>query len=772
MKKIYLLVLLLISGLVSAQSIPIIEVRENDSDGVPVHEGELVTVTGTITTSNQFGTDGPAYIQDPTAGVAIYGGSFASFVEIDDSITITAEVTNYRGLTELDFGADGSQFSRHGDGQKVQPKVVTLAELYDQEWNGTEEFEGSLVRINNVSINGTGNFEGGTNYQITDSTGSLEMRIDDGVGSIIGTAIPSSVVDIIGVVGQFNYGAPYDEGYQILPRFADDILIEDEPIIISPVVASDITTNSVTVYFSTINKGDTKVEYGKTEQLELGTISIDEDTTYHVVKIEDLEPLTTYYYKAFSSNGVITSESDIYSVTTASTDPELGEMNVYFNEEVDNSVAIPGNEVEGDVDLRDKIIDRINTATYSIDMAVYSFTLNDVANALIAAKNRGVKVRVVYHNRDVQSAMQQLLDNGIQMSQRASGGLMHNKFAVFDARDDSTENDWVWTGSWNWTTLEMDWRNNVMEINDPSLAEAYTNEFEEMWGSDGDNPDPDNAKFGSQKTDNTAHFFNIGGKPVKLYFSPSDNTENYIENAVASADTSIYFSLLVFTSNGLYSTIEDRHSSGVEDIRGVINDVNSTGSVYSNLQNLSNSEVFSFGGSNTMHNKYGLVDAPFPTSKPTTITGSHNWSAAANESNDENTLIIDDIYIANQYMQEFKKVYNESGGTTSFVVPVISDVQEEGLYPDKIKLNQNYPNPFNPLTTITFFLPQRKIVDLSVYNMLGEKVVTIYRGEAQAGLNVFDFNVNDVPGGLASGMYIYRLSTGQKSISKKLILLK
>jgi phosphatidylserine/phosphatidylglycerophosphate/cardiolipin synthase-like enzyme len=491
-----------------------------------------------------------------------------------------------------------------------------------------------------------------------------------------------------------------------------------------------------------------------------------------VVKIEDLEPLTTYYYKAYSSNGIVTSESQIYSVTTASTNPELGEINVYFNQAVDNSVAIPGNEAKGNIDLRDKVIERINAATHSIDIALYSFTLNDVANALIAAKNRGVKVRVVYHNRDVQSAIQQLLDEGIEMSQRSSSGLMHNKFAVFDARDDSSENDWVWTGSWNWTTLEMDWRNNVVEINDHALAQAYTTEFEEMWGSEGDEPNPDEAKFGAQKTDNTTHSFNIGGNPIKLYFSPSDNTEDYIENAVASADTSIYFALLVFTSNGLYSTIEDRHSAGVEDIRGIINNINSTGSEYTNLKNLSNSEIFSFGGSRTLHNKYGLVDAPFKTSKPTTITGSHNWSASANERNDENTLIIDDIYIANQYMQEFKKVYNESGGTTSFVVPVITDVKEKGLYPESIVLNQNYPNPFNPLTTITFFLPKRNFVDLSVYNMLGQKVLTIYEGEADAGLNVFDFNANDVPGGLSSGMYIYRLSTDKKALTKKFILLK
>ena len=345
---------------------------------------------------------------------------------------------------------------------------------------------------------------------------------------------------------------------------------------------------------------------------------------------------------------------------------------------------------------------------------------------------------------------------------------MHNKFAIFDSRDPEPTNDWVWTGSWNWTSTELNWRNNSVEINDPSLAQTYQDEFEEMWGSDTDTPNSSNAKFGSNKTDNTSHAFSIGGIPVGLYFSPADQTESKIINAIASADSSIYFAILSFTSDGIFNSIEQRHSIGMTDIRGIINDYNVQGSEFTNLQNLSDSEVFAFDIGGTLHHKYGLVDAASASSDPVVITGSHNWSRNANESNDENSLIIHDIYIANQFMQEFKKRYNELGGTTIFNIPVLTSIDDDELTPKILVLDQNYPNPFNPVTTISFIMPNSGYVDLSVYNLLGQKVANIYTGIAKAGKTVVDFNGSE----LSSGIYFYTLSTKSESFTKKLMLLK
>ncbi|MBN2571452.1 MAG: T9SS type A sorting domain-containing protein [Ignavibacteriales bacterium] len=785
MKK-FLLAFLFTCVNIFAQTItPIIQLRQNDANGVPVYLDSTVTILGIVTAANQFGDVGPAYIQDSSAGIAVYGNYFISYLVIGDSIKITAKVTNYNGLTELNYGT-GSSFTKYGKGVEKIPQETTLLQISSQQWNGLELLEGKLVIIKNATINASGNFQGNTTYSISDSSGALQIYIDNSVSDIIGKKIPEGKIDLIGVVGQYDISDPdtvFNIGYQILPRFWDDIIIL-LPYIVEPIIATNITKNSFNVSFNTQNKGNTKVKYGLTNAVELDSVVIEEDTTFHIVQITELEPQTKYFFKAFSENENGTSESNTYFTITAPSDSTSGIINVYFNSSVDNTVAISGNEAIGNVDFEQKLIERINSATYSIDMAVYSYDgLDNLTNAIILAKNRGVKVRIVYQNRTIQSSMQELLNAGILMSQRPSSldGIMHNKFAVIDARDTIYTNDWVWTGSWNWTTTELSWRNNVIEIKDPNLAVAYTQEFEEMWGSNTDTPDSLNAKFGSDKTDNTNHLFSVNGIQIESYFSPSDNTETQIRGVVNSADSSIYFALLNFTSNDIFTSIQSRHTAGLNDVRGIIEDAGIEGSEYLNLQALFGNEIIDYEyGSGKLHHKYGMVDVSYPELAPIVITGSHNWSASANEHNDENTLIIHNIYIANQYMQEFKARYNESGGSTPFVVPNVSDIYEYETTPTGYKLEQNYPNPFNPSTTIIYSTPPQhspyqgegvsegSLITLKVYDILGQEIATLVNEEQSPGIYKVEFNGSN----LSSGIYFYQLRIGSFNQVKKMVVLK
>ncbi len=84
------------------------------------------------------------------------------------------------------------------------------------------------------------------------------------------------------------------------------------------------------------------------------------------------------------------------------------------------------------------------------------------------------------------------------------------------------------------------------------------------------------------------------------------------------------------------------------------------------------------------------------------------------------------------------------------------------------KLLQNYPNPFNPTTVIRFSLPKASDVKLLVYNILGEKVATLVSSKMVAGNHSVNFNASN----LASGMYIYRISSGSYVTVKKMMLLK
>ncbi len=80
----------------------------------------------------------------------------------------------------------------------------------------------------------------------------------------------------------------------------------------------------------------------------------------------------------------------------------------------------------------------------------------------------------------------------------------------------------------------------------------------------------------------------------------------------------------------------------------------------------------------------------------------------------------------------------------------------------------SYPNPFNPSTKIAFEIPQSSNINLSVFNMLGEKVASLHEGFVPAGAYSTQFNASNLP----SGMYIVRLQAEKTSISKKVMLMK
>jgi hypothetical protein len=92
----------------------------------------------------------------------------------------------------------------------------------------------------------------------------------------------------------------------------------------------------------------------------------------------------------------------------------------------------------------------------------------------------------------------------------------------------------------------------------------------------------------------------------------------------------------------------------------------------------------------------------------------------------------------------------------------------ENMVVKEFALEQNYPNPFNPTTVINFSLPKASDVQLSVYNILGEKITELVNGKMVAGNHSVNFNATN----LASGMYIYRIQAGNFVSVKKMMLLK
>jgi hypothetical protein len=159
-----------------------------------------------------------------------------------------------------------------------------------------------------------------------------------------------------------------------------------------------------------------------------------------------------------------------------------------------------------------------------------------------------------------------------------------------------------------------------------------------------------------------------------------------------------------------------------------------------------------------IHHKYGIVDANTPNSDPMVITGSHNWSTAAETVNDENTLIIHDAEIANWFLQEFSQRYCElKGGTTCIYNPPIAT--------DKVNSNNlsvnTFPNPASDRFSVQTM--GSDLIQLSIFNSLGQKI-SIHELNAE----ISEISTEFLPAG--SYYLIFQSKNLQKS--EKLLIIK
>ena len=121
--------------------------------------------------------------------------------------------------------------------------------------------------------------------------------------------------------------------------------------------------------------------------------------------------------------------------------------------------------------------------------------------------------------------------------------------------------------------------------------------------------------------------------------------------------------------------------------------------------------------------------------------------------------------------------YEEPGGLNKLIrgcvidgdtFGIITTVEEDTQSPKEFYISQNYPNPFNPMTNIRFRTSNFGFVALKVYDVLGNKIRTLVNEEKPAGEYQVTFNGSN----LASGIYVYRIKTNGKIISKKMTLLQ
>ncbi len=284
----------------------------------------------------------------------------------------------------------------------------------------------------------------------------------------------------------------------------------------------------------------------------------------------------------------------------------------------------------------------IDEARVSVDVAAYSLSLFSMRAALLRAQARGIQVRMVMESDNMDSSVPQaLIEAGIPVVGDRREGLMHDKFVVIDRSE-------VWTGSMNFTTSgTYDDNNNLVHIRSTKVAEDYTVEFEEMYTNDFFGPDAIAETPNARLT--------VDAVPLEVYFSPDDHVAVRIVELLRGAQQSVYFMAYSFTADDFGEILRQKAEQGL-NIAGVMEDSqikSNKGTEFEPFQ-LAGLPVYRDGNLGQMHHKVFIIDQQI------VITGSYNFSASAERTNDENVIIFFDPQIAAQYLDEFRRVDAET----------------------------------------------------------------------------------------------------------------
>ncbi len=200
---------------------PIGTLRVNDVDGRNVYyyygariNGNVSCPPGVYQTTN---TD--YYVQDATGGINVFQFGLNSVVPgLGDDVTVSGILDQYNGKLELAPGGpcDTLLVDINGPGSPPSPEVVSTCDF-------GEDYEGKLVKFQFATlVDNPDTLFGDTNYRISNCIPDTTVLRPDGT-SITSVAATSQYVEVIGIAGQFDSSAPYDTGYQLLPRYASDI---------------------------------------------------------------------------------------------------------------------------------------------------------------------------------------------------------------------------------------------------------------------------------------------------------------------------------------------------------------------------------------------------------------------------------------------------------------------------------------------------------------------------------------------------------------------
>ena len=167
------------------------------------------------------------------------------------------------------------------------------------------------------------------------------------------------------------------------------------------------------------------------------------------------------------------------------------------------------------------------------------------------------------------------------------------------------------------------------------------------------------------------------------------------------------------------------------------------------------------------------VNLTFPQYSPLRIQYKYgaNWGLASNGGGNDNENGVGADHFINLTSDLLSATVENVFGTMGDhqLVNIVTDVKElQSGTPVAYELSQNYPNPFNPSTQIRFAIPEAGIVNIKVFNTLGQEITTLVSDYRNAGSYEVDFNASN----LTSGIYFYTITSNNFSETRKMMLLK
>ena len=795
------------------------------ADARLIADGSLVATKGIVTVSTQFGYAGPAYIQDETAGIAVYGATVAQNVSDGDEILVVGEIDIYNGLVEVAGNPDVIVLST---GNTVEPVEVTFNDFKD-----AESYEGQLVVVKGCDTLATGldwAATAGSNkgFNLKDKNDSTFYCYIDKDTDIDGSPKPLVwPINITGIIGDYR-------GAQLLPRSLADWNPNTAPgpfMLLNP--ADGITISSLgdaALVDMPMGEGGDSVKtlfINWTEAVDndaLDTVTYkmmfvgdgpDDEMatkdTFMYIPINEEKPyemngVYTYYFEASDLSGEI-SLSDTHTITfDFPAPPQMMYADLTLLD------GVPTWYAQFDLPLDAPVVDDFKVLDINAPAVVTPTAVTVVApNAVMVAApmNEDGYYALVASGLTTTGADVSVTDTSKVLKAYIPFSAAHPEDAEKQIESFNTGTGLFWDPNGSGSTRGV-LDASALTIQDSMVYNGAAAAALTLL----DDPAVDGGWYvrlyhtlsHSVKTTSEILLMVKGVGDVDMRLSLKDTGYEqgpWKHVSLCEDDWQVVSFDLVndeaegwITGNGVVEgetmLVEAIHikSAADEDVvlfmdgfteRQVLEPVNITLNVIMKKQvadaafNLATDFVDvagtfnGWGGTSMVLDDFD-GDTTYSIVVPLMPYSSHDFKFRINGSWNDATAEFPyggpaRHISVRDYDRSYTYWYNDD---TLIVVPGVDGI------PAEFALHQNYPNPFNPVTSINFDLPEVADVKLVIYDITGRKVRTLVNESALSpGYMKINWNGRDDYGNsVSTGMYIYRLQAGDFVDVKKMTFLK